>query len=703
MTPMLFLLTLAVAVPLPYSCGPFLLQPGTDRMTVVVDHETPVTAKLRYGIQGDANIQVMTHESAARHHVFGLTGLRPGTQYWYEITSDTTLGSGKRTFRTLPESPKSYRIVALGDVRSLPARWHKVSQRIFREEKDALFIIGTGDYPSNGRNYGMWIKQFFTPARDLLASVPIWPAIGNHESTRAHDDITHQEESKFFSLFELPGNERWYRVEYHLLTLLVLDSNSGMGPAKAQYKWLRKQLRSERKRYTLVAFHHAPFSSGPHAKINLDATPGERPIDEGRRFVVPLFEMYGVDLVLNGHDHIYERSVKNGITYVVAGGGGAPLYKINVVPNPYQVLAKSTNHYVTLDISQAGIALNAIDTTGQVIDCTYLAPRTKSLELRQRFIQDRITAKLTSQTPRFEEQFLRCHMVNPLGHPLELKVSLREGKQESKVQAITLDAGVERSFQLPLAKRKQRGRGTPWKTSRIGTLRITASGRDEALPIEISIKRKIVLRRPNYPLTTIRKALVDGEPAEFKGVPKIAIGPRNPIPRGKPNYKGAPDMTADLQLGLDDERLHLYLRVRDDRVSDDGKALMFESDSFHLVVIAPPGESKTQVPALFSFGAAGRLQTTPPAEKPTQKPGTKTDPIKHKARLVEGGYAIEASIPLSMLPVTRSSSGAIQIRFEIVLVDKDPEQAAPSLHRLWTKHLKVSDTSDFGILHTSSK
>jgi predicted phosphodiesterase len=188
----------------------------------------------------------------------------------------------------LPVAPEQYRLVALGDVRSLPHVWEKVSQRVFSEEKDALFIIGTGDYPADGSKYHEWIEQFFKPARSLLGHMPIWPAIGNHERTR-----------------------------------VLLDS---------------------------------------------DGTPHEWPIDQGRRFLVPLFEMYGVDIVLNGHDHLYERSQKDGIYYVVTGGGGAPLYKINSAENPYQQVAQSVNHYTTLDVESTAITLSAIDADGRIID-----------------------------------------------------------------------------------------------------------------------------------------------------------------------------------------------------------------------------------------------------------------------------------------------------------------------------------------------
>ena len=172
----LLALLLFTAEPQPYSCGPYLLLPGTDQMTIVIDHHSAITAELVYGIENADGEERVAHAAPKRHHVFELNDLRPGTRYWYEVRTGAELSSGKRNFRTLPESPDSYDVVVLGDVRSLPQRWHAVSQQVFRNEATALFIIGTGDYPSDGRQYGLWQKQFFEPARNLLAAKPMWPA-----------------------------------------------------------------------------------------------------------------------------------------------------------------------------------------------------------------------------------------------------------------------------------------------------------------------------------------------------------------------------------------------------------------------------------------------------------------------------------------------------------------------------------------------
>lgn len=363
----------------PFDCGPFLLQPGPTTMTIVIDHAEPLPVRLRWGHDdGKRNTE---SRGAARHHIFTLSDLRPDTYYNYRIEADD-FDSDERTFRTLPLAPREYRFLALGDVRSNPDIWHRVSQRIHENEPEALFIVGTGDYPSDGRKYDLWVTQFFDPARDMLARLPFWPAIGNHEKTRKYvsapppDEAIAEEESHYFSLFELPGNERWYRFDYQYLTLLVIDSNSNMEPGHDQYEWVREQLRSPRKRFTLAAFHHGPVTSGPHGKRGEDGTFNEWPLDQARRFLMPLFEMYGVDLVLNGHDHLYERSQVNGVYYVVTGGGGAPLYAINSSENPYQQVAVSAHHYSAIDMTPTSLTLTAIGVDGDILD-SFVIPVSK--------------------------------------------------------------------------------------------------------------------------------------------------------------------------------------------------------------------------------------------------------------------------------------------------------------------------------------
>lgn len=651
-------------------------------MTVVVDHETPVQAELRYRVASAKTDVIVRHESPIRHHVFSLKELRPGTEYVYSVTSRANLASGEHRFRTLPVAPERYRVVAFGDIRSLPLRWHKVSRCMFDNEPDALFAIGTGDYPSDGRRYKQWIAQFFTPARTFLGHMPLWPAIGNHESTRRHDDLTRPEESKYFSLFELPGNERWYRVDYQLLTLLVIDSNSRMGPGEAQYKWLRKELRSLRNRFTIVAFHHGVLTSGPHGKLHADETPREGPLDEGRRFLVPLFEMYGVDLVLNGHDHLYERSEKDGVIYVVTGGGGAPLYKINESANRFQKVAVSANHYVRLDIAPGGIELAAVDTTGKVLDRKLIPVSARSLARRRHFLTRRIADTISLRPGAGDPLVIEGVISNPLDHDLSVTI---EAATDPPVR-LGLDArfelapGARRTFELAAAGFEKKTADARWREVLHAPLTLRFQGRDQETTLDTTLERKVVLRLPTFEAGALASARVDGELSEWSALPTMAIDGQTPIVKGKKSFKGPDDLLASVKLAHCGGRLHVAVSVSDDAVVSAANRPIMESDSVHLMFVGPQGKPLP----LHSFGASGRTESGAGIEsRTTTRPG---------------GWTLEASLPAAVLGLDGAVAEGARIRFDLLLVDRDNAPGVPSYHRLWTNSLSVEDTSSFGSL-----
>jgi hypothetical protein len=335
-------------------------------MVLVVDHPSPVPATLEYGRVGADSMERVARDPQ-RHHVFALTGLTPDTEYRYRIVRDPNTATEEAVFRTLPEAPSEIHFVVMGDHRSQPDRWGAVATRILEAEPRARFAVGTGDYPSDGRHYGQWVEQFFEPGRALLAHLPLWPCIGNHERTRTREGEL-REEAPYFSLFDLPGNELWYRFDDGPVTCLVLDSNTSLADDSPQSLWLDEQLNSERQPFTFVFLHHSPYSSGPHVRLDRDGRPREWPVDHGRRYLAPKMATHDVDVVFSGHDHIYERSRKDGVVYLVTGGAGAPLYEVNSVPNPYQEVAVATYHYVTVDVTtdRAEITARAVD--GTILD-----------------------------------------------------------------------------------------------------------------------------------------------------------------------------------------------------------------------------------------------------------------------------------------------------------------------------------------------
>jgi hypothetical protein len=92
---------------------------------------------------------------------------------------------------------------------------------------------------------------------------------------------------------------------------------------------------------------------------------------------VPLFERYGVDLVLAGHDHNYQRFKEHrGVRYVVHGGGGAPLYSLRACPASYppRRAARSAHGFLYLVASTDAIRGYAVSPAGAVLDTFRVAP-----------------------------------------------------------------------------------------------------------------------------------------------------------------------------------------------------------------------------------------------------------------------------------------------------------------------------------------
>jgi 3',5'-cyclic AMP phosphodiesterase CpdA len=181
----------------------------------------------------------------------------------------------------------------------------------------------------------------------LRERTPFYPALGNHEN----------ESPIFFANFDLPGNGRWYAVRRFDAHFIVLDTNVPFGPGSAQYLWLQDELAANQDRYLLVIFHHPPFSLTREEETTLRV----------REYLVPLFEAHGVDAVFCGHDHNYERFLVGGVTYVITGGGGAPLYDRTRDDARNKRFVKAY-HYCLLNISPEHLQLDAYDLDGHPID-----------------------------------------------------------------------------------------------------------------------------------------------------------------------------------------------------------------------------------------------------------------------------------------------------------------------------------------------
>ena len=329
--------------------GPYLQNVSSKQITIMWETEKASESRVDYGVTPDCDTFVIDYNRVKLHEVT-LTSLKPETIYYYQVSSDDDAKSS--FFLTGVHYDTPFKFVAYGDSKGGGSVHRKIAGEILKQNPD--FIISTGDIVSNGEKYRVWGEHFFYPLADVIDHIPIYVSIGNHEEHADH----------YFNFLSLPNNELWYSFDYGNSHFIALDSNKEYKPNTEQYAWLENDLKNTRAQWKFVFFHHPPYSSGFH-KSALDV----------RDVITPLFRKYGVDIVFNGNDHLYERTypigsafteTDNPVTYVVTGGGGARLYDIE--PGIWTAVGAKKNHFCLIEVLGNRLTLSAIEPDGNILD-----------------------------------------------------------------------------------------------------------------------------------------------------------------------------------------------------------------------------------------------------------------------------------------------------------------------------------------------
>jgi 3',5'-cyclic AMP phosphodiesterase CpdA len=315
--------------------------------SIIVSWETvtPTTQnEVHWGLSPTlGNITVEKSFISKTFHKVMLTRLTPAKIYYYSVISDG-IESPLYSFQTASPQNDTIRFVVYGDSRGGWDNWQNtllVSQAI--EKAHPAFVLNTGDLVDNGKNLNDWI-DFFN-ASSFVHNSTLYPVPGNHENYS----------TLYFRFFSLPWNEHWYSFDNGPVHFIGLDSNPRNAYRLMQNLWLLHELRTLSKPFTIVFFHHPLYSSGEHGNTTLL-----------QKLWAPLFERYHVDIVFNGHDHDYEHCYINGITYIVTGGGGAPLYDVG--HNSWTIYSEKTYHYCLLTVNSSALLFQAIKPDGLVFD-----------------------------------------------------------------------------------------------------------------------------------------------------------------------------------------------------------------------------------------------------------------------------------------------------------------------------------------------
>ena len=304
--------------------GPYLQMAGPTTMTVRFRTDGPVNAEV--SISTDAKTFTRTKKTGAAitEHTILIDSLTANRAYYYRVkTGTTTLSDSTYFFKTAPAvgSSEKFRFWSLGDM--YPGVTQERVYEAFLKYNGATytnFLMTVGDNTYNGGSDGGFQSNFFDVYQKgtFLRQSPLFMGIGNHDYD-GYAQIQDNPEVGYFQIFNLPtkgelggvpsGSEAYYSYDYANVHFVSLDSYARGRDGKLltdagseQMDWLIKDLQSTKQRWKIVFFHHSPYTKGTY-----DSDVWEN-LKQPRLVVTPVLEKYGVDLVLSGHSHVYERS-----------------------------------------------------------------------------------------------------------------------------------------------------------------------------------------------------------------------------------------------------------------------------------------------------------------------------------------------------------------------------------------------------------
>ena len=321
--PLLLLMIAWPASAATFMHGPYACAPSETSVTINWLASAPVTGRVDYGrmdaFSATGELPLTTPwvgpapdtDAAERRHVT-LNDLDPNAEYAYRVvlqdeTGDTASRVGRFVTAPPPGQPVSFAVLA-------DTQWQWEGVNRLEAVNDAIaadgtpfdFILHAGDLVESpaSPNWDHWFASF----DDMLRLTSFLPVLGNHEGNHR----------SYYDAFVLPPgedkqDERWWALHWGDVVIVGLDTNvTQAAKIIAQQEWARLHL-SGPEPHKIVMFHHPVFSSDAYHGSGYGYD----------KIYHPIFLECGVDLVINGHAHNYERIRRDGLTYVVVGGGGA--------------------------------------------------------------------------------------------------------------------------------------------------------------------------------------------------------------------------------------------------------------------------------------------------------------------------------------------------------------------------------------------
>jgi hypothetical protein len=299
------------------------LQSGTHTgVTVRWRTDEPTESIVYYGKEADDLHFIVGDIEPTTEHIVEIAGLDPETKYFYSVGDLVeSLASGPDFFfitHPVPGTIKPTRIWVIGDCGTFnTGAGNQVGVRdayyAYAGSRLTDVWLALGDNAYNSGTDAEYQANFFGVYPALLRQTVVWPTLGNHETYSPPDG----DQLPYFNMFSLPsggeagglpsGTEKYYSFDYANIHFVCLDSElSDRTTDGAMLTWLKADLEANTRDWLIAYWHSPPYSKGSHDSDNLFDNFGN--MTEMRENAVRILESYGVDLVMCGHSHIYERS-----------------------------------------------------------------------------------------------------------------------------------------------------------------------------------------------------------------------------------------------------------------------------------------------------------------------------------------------------------------------------------------------------------
>jgi acid phosphatase type 7 len=304
-----------------------------------------------------------------------ITGLSPGNSYSYSVGVDgQELASGPSQFSFTTPAPGKFSFLSFGDSGADSPEQIALIQ-LMAAEPGIAKVIHVGDVAYESGTFAQFEMNYFALYAPLMSRLPFFTTPGNHdyETNNAAPYLS----GNAAPVSNVPAQQvgRYYSFDWGDAHFVSLDSNLLPTAAASQMlQWLDSDLGASEKFWKIVFLHHPPYPTGTHLDDPICAL--------SQQNVTPIVERHGVQLVLSGHEHAYERTwpladgqvISSGAStiYVITAGGGQAMEQVGSLPQT--AIAVQAFHYLRVDVDSNQLSVSAVGLGGNVIDQVTLAP-----------------------------------------------------------------------------------------------------------------------------------------------------------------------------------------------------------------------------------------------------------------------------------------------------------------------------------------